>query len=321
MSALLVLAGLAALGLAVFLGDWQVSYLAAWLCLAALPLGALPLLVGLDALAPERFGPLRPALLRALGLMPVTALLALPLGAVVVDLYPFAKGAPAPTPLAAVWLTTPFVLTRLAAALALWIWLCRRAARPEPPLALVLGLHAVLATVLSFDLVIGLDPRLASSLVGLLVMGSWSGLALAAAILRTPDRPEAGAVPLALLLAAWAFLHFVQFLVVWSANLPAEASWYLARGGLLGRALALSGGAAALLAAGLTLRPGSWATRAAAALALAVQVAGLAWWVTPAPRGAFVVTVPDILAGFGLAAVAVGLATFRTGRALKEQPA
>ncbi len=277
--------------------------------------------MGLDALAPERFGPLRPALLRALGLMPVTALLALPLGAVVVDLYPFAKGAPAPTPLAAVWLTTPFVLTRLAAALALWIWLCRRAARPEPPLALVLGLHAVLATVLSFDLVTGLDPRLASSLVGLLVMGSWSGLALAAAILRTPDRPEAGAVPLALLLAAWPSCTSCSSSWSGRRTSPAEASWYLARGGLLGRALALSGGAAALLAAGLTLRPGSWATRAAAALALAVQVAGLAWWVTPAPRGAFVVTVPDILAGFGLAAVAVGLATFRTGRALEGQPA
>lgn len=257
MNALLpILTGLAALGLAVRLGDWQVSYLAAWLCLAALPLGALPLLVGLDALAPKRFAPLRPTLLRALRLMPAVALLALPLGAVVPALYAFARGAPAPTPLAAVWLTTPFLLVRLAAALALWIWLCRRATRPGYPLALVLGLHAVLATVLSFDLVTALDPRLASSLVGLLVMVSWSGLALAAAILWTSSRPEAGAVPLALLLAAWAFLHFVQFLVVWSANLPAEASWYLARGGLLGRAFSLAGGAAALAAAALTLRPG-----------------------------------------------------------------
>ena len=44
----------------VLLGDWQACYLAAWLCLLALPLGALPLVAGLDALAPERFAILRP---------------------------------------------------------------------------------------------------------------------------------------------------------------------------------------------------------------------------------------------------------------------
>lgn len=326
MSALpLILAGLAALGLGVLLGEWQAAYLAAWLCLLALPLGALPLVVALDALGPARAASttvsLRPALLRCLGLMPVAALLGLPLLAVVPDLYPFARGAPASTPLAAFWLTVPFVLARLAVALALWVWLCRRAARPGYPAALVLGLHAVLATLVSFDLVTALDPRLGSSLIGLLMMVSWSGLALAAAILRTPARPESGAVPLALLMATWAFLHFVQFLVVWSANLPAEVSWYLARGGFLGRALSLAGGAVALLAAALTLQPGPWATRAVAALALAVQAAGLAWFVTPAARGAFVVTLPDALAGLGLACLAAGLVTLRPGRSAEGHPA
>ncbi|KQQ42365.1 hypothetical protein ASF58_21980 [Methylobacterium sp. Leaf125] len=300
-------AGLAALALAVLLGDWQAGYLAAWLTLLALPLGALPLVAGLDALAPERFAILRPALVGGLRLMPVAALLALPLIAVVPVLYPFATGTPAATPLAAIWTTLPFLAARLVAALALWLWLGRRAAAGRGPAALVLGLHAVLATLVSFDLITALDPRLGSSLIGLLMLVAWSGAALAAALLVT-RRPEAGLLPLALLTATWAFLHFVQFLVVWSANLPAEVSWYLARGGLLGRGLSLAGGTAALLAAALTLRPGPWTTRAVAALTLAVHAGEMAWLVTPAARGAFVVTGPDVLAGLGVAAVAAGLA-------------
>lgn len=300
-------AGLAALAFAVLLGDWQAGYLAAWLTLLALPLGALPLVAGLDALAPERFAILRPALVGGLRLMPVAALLALPLIAVVPVLYPFATGTPAATPLAAIWTTLPFLAARLVAALALWLWLGRRAAAGRGPAALVLGLHAVLATLVSFDLITALDPRLGSSLIGLLMLVAWSGAALAAALLVT-RRPEAGLLPLALLTATWAFLHFVQFLVVWSANLPAEVSWYLARGGLLGRGLSLAGGTAALLAAALTLRPGPWTTRAVAALTLAVHAGEMAWLVTPAARGAFVVTGPDVLAGLGVAAVAAGLA-------------
>ena len=300
-------AGLAALAFAVLLGDWQAGYLAAWLTLLALPLGALPLVAGLDALAPERFAILRPALVGGLRLMPVAALLALPLIAVVPVLYPFATGTPAATPLAAIWTTPPFLAARLVAALALWLWLGRRAAAGRGPAALVLGLHAVLATLVSFDLITALDPRLGSSLIGLLMLVAWSGAALAAALLVT-RRPEAGLLPLALLTATWAFLHFVQFLVVWSANLPAEVSWYLARGGLLGRGLSLAGGTAALLAAALTLRPGPWTTRAVAALTLAVHAGEMAWLVTPAARGAFVVTGPDVLAGLGVAAVAAGLA-------------
>jgi len=300
-------AGLVALAFAVLLGDWQAGYLAAWLTLLALPLGALPLVAGLDALAPERFAILRPALVGGLRLMPVAALLALPLIAVVPALYPFATGTPAATPLAAIWTTLPFLAARLVAALALWLWLGRRAAAGRGPAALVLGLHAVLATLVSFDLITALDPRLGSSLIGLLMLVAWSGAALAAALLVT-RRPEAGLLPLALLTATWAFLHFVQFLVVWSANLPAEVSWYLARGGLLGRGLSLAGGTAALLAAALTLRPGPWTTRAVAALTLAVHAGEMAWLVTPAARGAFVVTGPDVLAGLGVAAVAAGLA-------------
>lgn len=174
----------------------------------------------------------------------------------------------------------------------------------------------MLATLVSFDLITALDPRLGSSLIGLLTMLAWSGAALAAALLETPSRgrPEAGLLPLALLLAAWAGLHFVQFLVVWSANLPAEVSWYFARGGLPGRSLSLAGGAAVLLAAALTLRPGPWTTRALAALALAVHTAEMAWLVTPAPRGAFVITVTDLLAGFGVAALAFGLTSLVASR-------
>ncbi len=38
-----------------------------------------------------------------------------------------------------------------------------------------------------------------------------------------------------MLLAIWGFVHAAQYLTVWSANLPEEARWYLARDGALGR--------------------------------------------------------------------------------------
>ncbi|MDP4024708.1 hypothetical protein Q8W71_18940 [Methylobacterium sp. NEAU 140] len=326
---LLAAAGLAALALCVFVAGWRGaagSYLAAWLVLLALPVGAMPITV-----VAERFGErvrarggveMLAALRRLMGLMPAAALLGLPVLAMGPLLYPWAD-APPRTPLAALWFTAPFFAARVIAYLAAWTWLCLRFAKAydapgEARTVPAVGLHAVVATLFVIDVIAALDPRLDSALLGLLVPTAWSGLAFAAAILLAWEEPEpigrgrtvpgrGRLIPLVVLLSLWAYMHFVQFLIVWSANLPPEVSWYFARGGALGRGLALAGGAVVALAGLATLRPGRVITRWLAGAALCVHALEMSWLVTPALRDRFVIRWSDALAALALAALAAAL--------------
>ena len=327
--ALLALAGLCLLACCVIAGGWRsatASYLAAWLVLLAVPVGALPVVI-----VAERFGKrvrerggieILAGLRRLMALMPVAAVLALPLLACVPLIYPWVN-APAHTPLAALWFTVPFFVARVIAYLAAWTWLALRFARPfdapgEGRTVPAVGLHAVVGTLFVTDVIASLDPRLDSALLGLLVMTAWSGLAFAAAILLAWEEPEpvgrgrtapgrGRLVPLVVLLGLWAYLHFVQFLIVWSANLPPEVTWYLARGGWLGRALSILAGAVVVLAGLATLRPGRPTTRILAGAALAVHALEMFWLITPALRDRFVLRPSDVLAASAVACLAAAL--------------
>lgn len=334
---LLGLLGLGLLAGCFLAGGWRgaaCGYLSAWLVLLALPVGALPVTI-----VAERFGKrvrerggveMLAALRRLMALMPVAALLGLPLLAAVPLLYPWVGAAPR-TPLAALWFTTPFFAARVIAYLAAWTWLAFRFARPfdepgEGRTVPAVGLHAVVGTLFTTDVIASLDPRLDSTLLGLLVMTAWSGLAFAAAILLAWEEPEpvgrgrtppgrGRLVPLVVLLGLWAFLHFVQFLIVWSANLPPEVSWYFARGGGLGRGLSIAAGIVVVLAGLATLRPGRPTTRILAGAALAVHALEMFWLVTPALRDRFVIRPADALAALAVACLAAALHPLLGGRA------
>ncbi|APT29925.1 MULTISPECIES: hypothetical protein [Methylobacterium] len=327
--ALLGLAGLVLLAVCLLAGGWRgaaASYLAAWLVLLALPVGALPVVI-----VAERFGKrvrerggieMLAGLRRLMALMPVAAVLSLPLLAATPLLYPWVS-APARTPLAALWFTVPFFAIRAIVYLAAWTWLALRFARPfdapgEGRTVPAVGLHAIVGTLFVTDVVASLDPRLDSTLLGLLVMTAWSGLAFAAAILLAWEEPEpvgrgrtapgrGRLVPLVVLLGLWAYLHFVQFLIVWSANLPPEVTWYFARGGWVGRALAVVAGAVVVLAGLATLRPGRPTTRILAGAAVAVHALEMFWLITPAVRDRFVLRPSDVLAAAAVACLAAAL--------------
>ena len=324
--------GLAALALCVPLAGWAgaaTAYLGAWIVLLALPVGALPVVIMIeraDAWRPQPETMLLGTLRGFLALMPVAAVLVLPILFALPALYPWARGAGPDTALGRVWFTTPFLVARLAAGFAIWLWLAlvfaRRGGEPwgkagrmdDGRAVIGFGLHAFVATVMVTDLVMATAERFHSTLAGLLVMAAWSGLALSAAVVVAP--PDIGPsrrrldrlTPLAVLLAIWAFLHFVQFLISWSANLPDAAQWYGIRGGAAGRSLSVLAGAVAVGAALLTLRPGEYSTRILAALALLVHALEMFWFVTPSIRGAFRITLVDGLALAGVTGLALGLA-------------
>ena len=339
---LLGVIGAAALAVALQIGGARgaaASCLAAWLVLVALPVGALPVTV-----VAERFGrkvrerggtEMMAALRRLMTLMPAAALLGLPVILAALPLYPWTS-APPRTALAALWFTVPFFLVRALAYLAAWTFLCLRFARPfddpgEGRTVPAVALHAVVGTLFAIDLVAALDPRLDSALLGLLLMTAWSGLAFAAAILLAWEEPEpigrnrvvpgrGRLIPLVVLLGLWAYLHSVQALIVWSANLPQEVAWYAARGGWAGRALAVAAGLVALLAGLATLRPGRVTTRALAAGALFVHALEMFWLVTPALRDRFVLRLTDAVAALAVACLAAALTPLLSACLARFQP-
>ena len=297
--------------------DVMPSYLAAWLFWMAVPFGALPLVMGLEALGRSEW----PALLtlrRACLLLPVGAVLALPVLFSTAVLF---RRPDIDSPLPAAWMAPGFFIARAVVILAvlsvLAVLFSRTPAVPRRGLAMAgLAMHVCLVSLAAVDWVLALQPGIGSSAFGVLLMASQIGIAASlAAFLLAVNTPAAGSlsglgVLLAVLLASWAFLHFMQFLVIWSANLPHEVVWYTARTPGLGSFTVWFGVAAcvltlALLPTALAKAPAVLAT--VAAMLLTLHLAETLWLVTPAFRGSFVVTLPDALAVFGLGGLLVGL--------------
>ncbi len=242
----LLLAGLAALALwivgllfatkAALLG-WLVAFVA----FASVPVGCLAILM-MVVLVPGSWRRLYTApLLVGSALLPVAALAALPLLIGLWSLYPWADPAIAAqfTPFKATWLSPGFFIARQIAywAILLGIWAALLLAPLGRTVIAAPGLiaFALVGSWMGIDLAETLTPDFHSSIYGLLMLGEqWlGGVALALVLglwpLRKPAPPSAaGAFLVALLM--WGYLHAMQFIVIWSGDLPDEVVWYLARG-------------------------------------------------------------------------------------------
>lgn len=314
--------GLLAVGLLGALVCWLVlgampAYFAAWLFWIGVPMGALPIVMTMEASAATR-SPLLPVLRAMLPLLPLGAILALPLLGGLSGLFarPDLPGAlPA-------WWTAPGALAVrdgvaliVLSLLALLFW--RRPRSPRRAVAVAgLLLTLVLVTALAIDMVLAPQPALGSSLAGLLLIagqmalaGSLAGLIVAVGSAPGARLPGGTGLLLGLVVTAWFFLQFVQFLVVWSANLPAEAAWYIGRFagvGTAGVAFAVIAALAAiaLLPSLLGRIPVVMATVAAMVVLAALVVTLL--FVIPAYRGQLTLTVADAVALVGLGGLLIG---------------
>ncbi len=291
------------------------SYLAAWLFWSALPIGALPLLMTLD-LAGR--GEAMAAFVRPLLLgWPAVALLALPLLFGVRALYPWADAPQAG--FAGHWLTPYLFVVRSCVYLAIWLALALLFAWPRAigtrRIAATLGLmlHAVIGTLAAFDWAMSVDAPWQSSTYGLIfvvaqiaaagaaavALASWSGL------LRGVARE--GRALLLIPAGCWAFLAFVQFLIVWSGDLPREIGYYIARAAGLGRVAEWF-----LIGAGLLVPVLAQLSRTArplaiaAGLVVAAHLVEMYWLVTPARRGQFSIGLADVTAAIGVGGIVLG---------------
>ncbi len=312
------------------------SALSLWL---AWPLGSLALIF-IHALTGGRWGfAIRRELAAGVATLPLLLLALLPLLLELHPLYPWMKPAIGAGLDNRWYLNPPFFYARCAAYLSVWLGLGLIVLRslkeldPEPllyrwgPPGLIL--LALTVTFAAIDFTLSLEPHFASSIYGMLVISEAVLFALSVAVLGaslvgrpTPEGEvvhDLGRLVFALLVL-WAYLDFMQVLIVWNSDLPEEASWYLHR---------LKGGwavVAAVIAALHFVLPFFaliWpqvqrSRRALASLTalLALTEIPRAWWIV-IPAAHRTLSLIDGAAMFALIGLGVGLAL----RALRREKA
>ncbi|HEX7051827.1 MAG TPA: hypothetical protein VF188_16595 [Longimicrobiales bacterium] len=262
------LLGLALVALGFFIDRRQAafSYLAAFAYWLSLALGTLIFLMIHHAINSSWFVVLRRPAEAAAAMIPLLALLSLPLLFGVDALYPWAAPAASlPAELREAiatkrpYLNVPFFLVRAAAYFATWTvvavllrrWSLRQAAgngvalarRQRTLAAGALPPVAFALTFAAFDWLMSLQPTWFSTVFGVYYFagGAVGGLALlaviafllhragpAADILTTSHYHALGKL-LFTMLVFWGYIGFVQLLLIWIANVPTETTWFAAR--------------------------------------------------------------------------------------------
>jgi hypothetical protein len=305
--AALVLAARAASGATA----WAPSYLAAWLFVLGISLGALALAI-VQRLTGGGWGEtVRPVLEASLRTLPVALVLSVPLMFRLPELFAWMQPGNAGAQGRAWYLSVPFFAVRGIACFVIWLALARLLRQERPPpgggttqgnAAVGFVLYALTATFASVDWIMSLTPEWHSTVFGLLigvgqVMSALSlAIMLAAALGQRSDETlhqrfhDLGKLLFAMVLL-WAYLAFMQFLIMWIEDLPADIGWYLPRTQTSWSALGLVLAAAhfvvpflLLLSRELKCRPPLLA--AVAAIVLFACLADALWLVLPSFRRA-----------------------------------
>ena len=210
-----------------FYGGW----LAALTLLGAWPLGSMAALMT-HSLTGGRWGEaLRPALRLGVCTLPLLLPAVLPLAAGLPLLYPWARPDAAQHFGNIFYLNVPFFAGRAVAYLVVWFvlgWLVLRAGDLARIAPAGLFLLAVTTTFAAIDTTMSLDPHFTSSIYGMINAAGMGLLALSMAVLLTAGgtaeavQADFGKLLLALVVL-WAYLDFMQLLIIWQSNLAVEA--------------------------------------------------------------------------------------------------
>ena len=213
-----------------------------WVALGAIPIGALGILMITYLVRRAWTVALHPVLVAANATLPVVALLFIPILLWLANIYPAAHDAASLPAFKAFYLARWFFAFRALVYFAIWSWLAiwlrdawndnERMTRAASAGFLIYALTLSLAGV---DWLESLEPDFHSSVYGLLFLSATllNGFAFAlggALLLRRRVGALTGyAAMLMSLILFWAYLHAMQYIVIWSANIPDEVTWYLKR--------------------------------------------------------------------------------------------
>jgi len=318
---------LTAIGFAVDRDQAAFSYLAAFAFWIGIALGMLLFIMIHHAMNSSWFVVLRRPAEAIAATLPLFLLLFLPLLAGAGALYPWlAPGDAIPAALAAeidrkrAYLNLPFFLGRGAAYFLIWIatshllrrWSIRQAAgdgvalarRQRVLSALMLPPVSFALTFAAFDWLMSLSPEWYSTVFGVYYFAgaALAALSLLAALAFLLQRAGglAGAITVShyhalgklmlTFLIFWAYIAFVQLLLIWIADLPQEVQWYVVRtrGGWAVLAGVLVIGHFLLPLFALLMRPLTRRPAALAAIAgwlLLMHYVDVYWLVLPALHG------------------------------------
>lgn len=219
------------------------AYLVAWAALGAIPIGALPVLLTSYLVRAGWTRDLHEPLSRAALTIPIVAALFIPILFGVSTLYPWAAGSVALPAFKAAYLSPAFFTLRAIAYFAIWsafaVWAARAygdigtMARAASAGLIVWALTASWAGIDWFESV---EPNFHSSIYGLLAIDFYllSGFAfgvVALLLFRARRRMSNAAYSgiLLSLLLLWAYMHAMQYIIIWAGNIPDEVVWYLTR--------------------------------------------------------------------------------------------
>src|ERR1022692_2061303 len=238
---------------------WLPSYLFVWLFVLALSLGSLAWVAVHNLTGGEWGEATRPFTQAALRLLPLSALLGVPLLFSPAQLLPWMNATgTADAGLAAGqhwYLNSPFFYVRAVVYFVIWLslaWLLRddgdaaarlverRNSSRQAVSAVGFVLYALTTTFAAVDWTMSLTPPWHSTVFGLLIgtgqaLSALAGaIVCAAALACNVDEPlrrrfhDLGNLSLALVMV-WAYLALMQFLIIWIEDLPDEIAWFLLR--------------------------------------------------------------------------------------------
>lgn len=216
------------------------AYLAAAVATVSIPVGALGVLL-FGYLVPGRWADdLFAPLSRAALLAPLSGVLLLPVLFGLRVIYPWARHAPEGA-FQSVYLTPWFFAARTVGYFlvlgAVALWAVRAHARAERRAAAGAGgmiVYALVVSLCGVDWLESVEPQFHSSIYGLLFLtdtilaGFAAGLCLVLAGRHRAPASVHGGVLLSVLLC-WAYNHAMQYIIIWSGNLPDEMAWYVER--------------------------------------------------------------------------------------------
>ncbi len=219
------------------------SYLVAWIVISAIPVGALAVLFTAYLVRAGWTHDLHDLLARTALTMPVVAVLFIPIVVGMEHLYPWASNEVHLTGFKAAYLTPWFFILRSVSYFTIWtalaFWGARAYGNDIAMKRIASAGLIVWALTLSWagiDWLESLEPQFHSSIYGLLMIGfhllTGLSFAIAALVLLRRTRQMGNAAYAGTLLSVlllWAYLHSMQYIIIWTGNIPDEVKWYLER--------------------------------------------------------------------------------------------